>query len=391
MMETRKKRLAVVSGLYDGGTEIAMVRLLERLDYRNVDVTLITQDQSGPIESRIPAHVHVVHLDFSSDAARTWALNDFDGLSSAKRAASRLGRKILTLASSERHNRLWDAAVRGIANIPDEEFDLVMDFKGYGTITTAIGARLHAAKRATWLHDDRMEWLQYSLPYLSRYDKVFCVSQAVKDSFTAKAPQYADKAEVMYNLVDVDAIRSKATMELTDPRFTGSNIILTMGRLEPQKGLDIAIRAAALMRDRGVDFHWYVLGAGNYRAEYERLIAQNNLESCFRLLGKVDNPYPYIRKADIYVQPSRYEGLSLAVQEARILGRPVAASNITSNKEQITDGRNGLLFTLDERDMADAVSKLLEDHAMQRRFHEACERESFDFSDQLNKLWELMR
>lgn len=53
-MEIRKKRLAVVCGLYDGGTEIAMVRLLERLDYHDVDVTLITQDPSGPIEPRIP-------------------------------------------------------------------------------------------------------------------------------------------------------------------------------------------------------------------------------------------------------------------------------------------------------------------------------------------------
>ncbi|MDY5368325.1 glycosyltransferase, partial [Bifidobacterium sp.] len=94
---------------------------------------------------------------------------------------------------------------------------------------------------------------------------------------------------------------------------------------------------------------------------------------------------------DIYVQPSRYEGFGLAVQEARILGKPVAASDIACIKEQITDGRNGLLFAFDERDMADAVSKLLEDHVMQRRFHEACEQESFDFSDQLDKLWELMR
>lgn len=167
-----------------------------------------------------------------------------------KRAASRLGRKILTLASSERHNRLWDAAVRGIANIPDEEFDLVMDFMGYGRITTAIGARLRAGKRATWLHDDRMEWLHYPLPYLPRYDKVFCVSQAVKDSFTAKAPQYADKAEVMYNQVDVDAIRNKATVELTDSCFTGSNIILTLGRLEPQKGLDLPFRRPRFLVSR---------------------------------------------------------------------------------------------------------------------------------------------
>ena len=75
-----------------------------------------------------------------------------------------------------------------------------------------------------------------------------------------------------------------------------------------------------------------------YEEELKELIAQNNLEDSFILLGKKTNPYPYMKACDLYVQPSRYEGKAVTVTEAKILGKPILITNYPTARSQIEDG-----------------------------------------------------
>ena len=86
---------------------------------------------------------------------------------------------------------------------------------------------------------------------------------------------------------------------------------------------DIAIKAAAILVKKGYTIKWYVLGEGEERNTLEQSIKEHNLIANFILLGIKENPYPYINNATIYVQPSRFEGKSLAIDEAKILHKPI--------------------------------------------------------------------
>ena len=384
------KRIVFLCGLGDGGMEIALVHLLRRLDYRRFSVTLLTPEREGPLLRMIPEQVTVRHCHFTSDFAYGIGLNDFSDCTTIQRVIYRFGRKLLTLGSGERHNLVYDCAACHINDLPKEHFDAVLDFRGYGSLTTTIGAQLDADFHAIWMHDERMEWLPLAMPYLKYYDKVFCVSESVKRRFDELAPAYTDKAEVLYNVLDADDIRRKASQALPDDFAKYPNKLVTLGRLHSQKGIDIAVKAAAKLRRQGVDFIWLVLGEGDQRAELEAMIHSYRLEQCFVLKGHVDNPYPYIKAADVYVQPSRYEGYSLALQEARIIAKPIVASDVPSSREQIIDGRNGILDRLDETALADGISRLLGDSSLCGTLTANLRNERFDYEDQIQRLYSLI-
>jgi glycosyltransferase involved in cell wall biosynthesis len=390
MLDTSRTRIVVLCGLGDGGMEIALVRLLRALDYSQVSVTLLTAEREGPLLKMIPDQVTVRHCRFTSEFAYAIGVNDFSDCNMVQRVLYRFGRKLLTLYSNEKRNAVYDHAASRIVDLPKEHFDAVLDFRGYGSLTTTIGTRLDAGFRATWMHDERMEWLPLAMPYLSGYDKAFCVSESVKRKFDELAPAYAGKAEVLYNVLDVDDIGRKASQPLPDDFTQHANTIVTLGRLLPQKGIDIAVKAAAQLRQRGVDFLWLVLGEGDQRAELETMIRDYGLEQCFMLKGRVDNPYPYISAADIYVQPSRYEGYSLALQEARILAKPIVASDIPSSREQITDGRDGILVRLDENSLAEGIGRLLDDKTLRDSLSAGLRGQRFDYDDQVRHLMSMI-
>lgn len=386
--------IAVLGGLDEGGMEIAMLRMLGKLLNKGFHISLITLESEGPLSTRIPQQITVRHCHFCSPFAQSIGLNDFDGLGALRTAIYRSGRKTLTLLSNDHRNRVYDVALAAIDNIPQDQFDAVLDFRGYGSLTTAIGTALQSRRKATWLHDERMEWLGLELPYLDAYEKVFCVSESVCARFCQLAPQFANKAEVLYNPVDAQAIIAKAASPLHDSRVISDDsampMLVTLGRLEWQKGLDIAVDAAARLKHSGVDFRWYVLGEGKERAQLQEAIQRNRLDRQFVLLGHVDNPYPYMAAASIYVQPSRYEGYSLSLQEARVLGKPIVASDVPSSREQITNGTNGLLVPLTPDGLADGIVKLLGNESLQRQFGAALRQESFNFDAQLDTLYRFL-
>lgn len=390
MPDTSRKRIAVLCGLGDGGMEIALLRLLRDLDYSQVSVTLLTAERQGPLLNMLPDQVMVRHCYFTSAFAYAIGLNDFSDCGMIRRSLYRLGRKFLTIASNDNRNLVYDYASSHVDDLPKEHFDAALDFRGYGSLTTTLGVQLDADFHATWMHDERMEWLPLAMPYLHGYDKIFCVSESVKRRFIELAPAYADKAEVLYNVLDADDIRRKASQPVPDDFAKHPNKLVTLGRLLPQKGIDIALKAAALLHRRGLDFTWLVFGEGDQRAELEAMIHAYGLERHFILKGHVDNPYPYVGAADVYVQPSRYEGYSLALQEARILTKPIVASDIPSSREQITDGHDGILVHPDETALAEGIIRLLDDEPLRDALSSNLQGEQFDYEDQVRRLLTLI-
>ena len=140
-----------------------------------------------------------------------------------------------------------------------------------------------------------------------------------------------------------------------------------MGRLTYQKAFEIAVDAMRLLKDADFKVRWYVLGEGVQRKTLERKIAALGLQEDFILLGAVENPYPYYLQSDVYVHATRFEGRSIAVQEAQTLGCAVVVSNASGNRRQVEQNRDGLLCDLTPKAVSTAVGILLSDKRRRRR------------------------
>ena len=140
-----------------------------------------------------------------------------------------------------------------------------------------------------------------------------------------------------------------------EDQFSGYRI-LTIGRLAQQKRYDIAIEAMKLLKQKtDVPVRWYVLGEGELRNKLEGMIRKYGLQNDFILEGVKTNPFPYYRNCDLYVHATGYEGKSIAVQEAQVLGKAVLATDCTGNREQIRQGIDGRLCALDPEVISDEI------------------------------------
>ena len=145
--------------------------------------------------------------------------------------------------------------------------------------------------------------------------------------------------------------------------------LCSVGRLTRPKNFDNVPKIAALMKARGLRFHWWVIGPGDVRL-YNEMCRKEQVEDCVSFLGSRDNPYPYMRECDIYVQPSRWEGKAVTVQEAQMLARPVLITRYPTSASQIVDGQDGLICEMDNQSVADALARMISDKDLCTRLGE---------------------
>ena len=233
---------------------------------------------------------------------------------------------------------------------------------------------VNASKKAAFIHID-YEKAGYTKEMdrdcWRAYDGIFTISEGAKDHFLRFYPQYTSKTRVFYNLLDQETIRRRSLEPggFADD-FKGIRL-LTVGRLTYQKGYAVAVEAMKLLKEKNFQVRWYVLGEGKLRGALERQIEACDLKKDFVLLGAVENPYPYFREADVYVHATRYEGKSIALQEAQVLGCAVIASDCSGNREQVADGRDGILCELTPRAIAESIAALVEKGEMRKALGQA--------------------
>jgi glycosyltransferase involved in cell wall biosynthesis len=144
------------------------------------------------------------------------------------------------------------------------------------------------------------------------------------------------------------------------PVSEDARVLLAVCRLEPQKGVDVAVRALPAVRERHASAELVVLGEGPERAALERLA--RDLDVPVHLPGRVPDVAAWLRRADLLVHPARWEGFGLALLEAMLAELPVVATNVSSIPEIVADGETGLLVPPDDPDaLAVALARVLAD------------------------------
>ncbi|MCD8346976.1 MAG: glycosyltransferase [Lachnospiraceae bacterium] len=392
----RKKRiLFVINTMGNAGAEHALLALLHCLDREKYELSLYVLLGQGQLMGHVPEGVRLLNRDYTElpvlsgegrKQLRRTVLRDALTGGAVFRRLPYLARNFADMCRKHKilpEKLLWRLVADGSARTR-KRYDLAVAFLEGGA-AYYVADYVNAAKKAAFIHIDYgMAGYTRELDldcYLS-FDRVFAVSDEVREAFLKAYPECESRTAVFHNILDVSEIHRLAREPggFTDI-FEGLRI-LTVGRLTEQKAYDLAVEALYLLKQRGRKVRWYVLGEGDRRKALEHQIAALGLEKDFLLLGQKENPYPYYAQTDLYVHATRFEGKSIAIEEAQTLGCAILASDCSGNREQITEGVDGRLCALTAENIAEGIVWMLDHPKERQRYKEAAARKkNFDLGE----------
>jgi glycosyltransferase involved in cell wall biosynthesis len=328
-----------------GGAEHALLLLLENLDRREWQPTLLYNENAAlaPLAARA--------LELGAEVRAVPALPL--GLVGARRVPG--------FVRDLRHARpdVFHAHLSWPLSAKFPLFGAILAHRPVVVATVQLFSRFRL---------DRSSYLQERL--LARgVDRYVAVSHDIAGKLVEVMHWPASKIEVIHNGVRVEpmqhgdpAARRNLTGDVDRP------IVLTAARLDPQKGLDTLIRAAADVPEA----RFVIAGDGRERADLQAAIVERGLEDRVVLLGHRNDIPSLLAACDVFVLPSLYEGSSLAVLEAMSAGKAVIASRIGGTDELIVHEESGLLIPPSDPDaLSEAVRRLLDDDQLRRRLGSA--------------------
>ena len=222
-------------------------------------------------------------------------------------------------------------------------------------------------------------------------DYIAGVSEQCVETFLNLFPQFKNKVTVIENILSKDFIEKQSNLfDVSGEMQSDSIKLLSVGRFCEAKNFDNVPEIASIMKAKGIDFKWYLIGYGSDEALIKSKIAEYNISDTVIILGKKDNPYPYIKACDIYVQPSRYEGKCVAVREAQILDKPVVITNYTTAQSQLNDGFDGAIVPMDNAGCANALADFILDKDKQNRFISNMKTMDYSNQNEVEKIYKII-
>lgn len=376
----KKKVIFVTQALWIGGIETALVNLLNHLDPEKYDLTcLITEDyQQMAKDITVPCRLlvadrhHTVSFQDPYPFVRLYDLTEKPQTNSKFRLFIW---KVLCLLLRSAEMKLYGRYLK--KQLQGEHFDTAVI---YSDRVAELAVRaVNADKYQMFYHNGGIGRAYHDHYGYRACEKIVAVSHTQCEKLKKLRPRYAKKMIVIPNYIDVEAIHTKAVQKTDTLIFTEDGIhLVSCGRLALEKGFDIAIKACAQLVAKGYsNLHWHILGAGPDKAYLEQLAKQHGVSEHFHLLGAKANPFPYMQAADLYVQPSRFEGYSLSILEARVLACPTVATYAAA-EEQLTDGITGTLCDTSADALVLAIEKHLQNPQLSLQYRQALSAYSFD-------------
>ena len=400
-MDKLKKNILIVADSMDiGGIEKSLVAMLDCFDYENYNVDLRLYKNSGELFDKINQNVNILEQSkemegFHWGIRSLWHRREFKML--FKKLKARAIRKCFAKIKGIKDPKYYQAQllyedIHKNLKIENKKYDLAI---GYAWPHNYVIQNVHTQKRVGWIHTD------YSTIEVDRkldenmwrkLDKIVSISDDCTKAFLEKYPGLKDKIIKIENIQNIKFIKEQVEKNTDKKIFDSEKFnLLSVGRLSPEKGFDIAIDSLEILHSKGYkNIRLNIVGFGQQEKNLKLKIKNKGLEEDFILHGKQMNPYKYMKNCDLYVQPSRYEGNSVTVNEAKILAKPVIITNYKTAKSQITHMHDGYISDLTAEDLAESIIKLYEDETLRKRLEENCKNNNYDNSKNLKKLYELI-
>lgn len=354
-----------------GGAERALLGLLNAIDTSRVDVDLFINQHTGEFMPLISEKINLLpenkrystierpmstvlkegHFDIVMARIfarlRHWLYRKWN------KSLSPVDGSIFDFVS--RYTTLLLPSLRHLG-----KYDLAISFL---TPHRIVKEKVNATKKIAWIHTDYSVVSvneKAELPVWNSYDHIISISSDVTSTFLQTFPSLKHKIIEIENILSPAFVKAQALL-YKPQEYSGDFIkICSVGRFCDAKNYENIPFVSKILKDHGLRFKWFIIGYGDSSLT-KQSIKMTQTEDCVILLGKKDNPYPYIANCDIYAQPSRYEGKSVTVREAQILCRPTIVTNYPTATSQITNGKDGIICNMDNESIANAIYNLATD------------------------------
>lgn len=399
MAETKKHILIFSHAMELGGAERVLLGLLEAIDTTRFDVDLFLMRHEGELLKDIPAKIHLLpeipqYACLAVPIKQVLRQGQFDvaygrllGKLKAKQRKKILGitgENDIALEYSHKYTECF------MPDIGRGDYDLAISFLTPHYFVRDI---VKAKKKIAWIHTDYSKVAvdrESQLSMWSAYDQIISISETVSKSFLGIFPELSGKVSVLPHFMPIEYIRRKAVEECETFEESDRVNLLSIGRFCNAKNFDNVPDICKRIREAGVNVKWYLIGYGGDEPLIKRKITEAGMEEHVVILGKKENPYPYIKACDLYVQPSRYEGKCVSVVEAQILGKPVVITNYPTASSQLEDGVDGIIVPLDNEGCAQGIVKLLQDPAKRKELQRNCAKQDYSNAGEIEKLYALL-
>lgn len=353
-----KRILFVMMSLQSGGAEKSLVNLLNEMNPQKYEIDLLLLRKTGTFLSQVPSYVHICNIPAE--------INKLYG--NMSQAGNLLGTKIIGTLAAKVHESTpgaragyrWEHYYTKKIPMLTKQYDVAFAYITGETMFYTV-EKVQANRKICFVHNDYKTAnhpKKYDYRYFEKLDGIASISKLCCDVLEEEFPEFSDKIWCIENITSSAVIKKRA-VEFVPKEITGTNNILSVGRLMSQKGFDLAISAASILKKRNMDFHWYIVGDGELRKDLENQIENEGLQSEFTILGIKENPYPYIKACTIFAQTSRYEGKSVVLDEAKILAKPIVVTNYATVNDQIIDRREGIVVDMTPEGIANGIAELL--------------------------------
>lgn len=383
----RKRILFVIDSLHSGGAEKSLVSLLSLIDYKKFDVDLLLFKKEGLYLPLVPKEVRFLDVpEYFNDKNNNKIKIKIAKLKNSISIRNPYYKKIYHCAQITSKNILT------VLEKQNKKYDIAIAYS-QGLPTYYVVDKVEAIKKVCWINTDYKKAgynSKFDKEYYEKYNFIVLVSEKNKEIFENIYPEFKKKLKIVYDIISKDLVTSMANKgEGYIDNFNGIRI-LTIGRHVELKGYDMAIGAAKILKEYGINFRWYSIGEGNLTKKLISEVEKNNLVNEFVFLGTYTNPYPFIKQCDIYCQPSRFEGFGMAIAEARILNKPIVATNFDIVYEQIRDNENGLISDMNVSSIAKNIEKLIKDKDLYQNLINNLKGDGVGTEYEINKIYQLI-
>lgn len=383
-----------------GGAERALLGLLNAIDTDKVDVDLFINQHTGEFMRLIPEKINLLpenkrYSTIERPMMRVLKEGHIDIVMA----------RILARVAHDRYHKRRDEQHENDASIfhyvAKYTTPLLPSLKKLGKYDLAISFlsphnivkdKVDAKHKIAWIHTDYTISTtneQEELPVWKAYDSIISISSDVTKTFTQVFPSLSNKIIEIENIISPAFVREQAKFSVPT-EMQGEHIkICSVGRFCEAKNYDNVPLIAKTLKERGLRFKWYIIGFGDSTL-IKKNIAITDTEDCVIILGKKENPYPYIANCDIYAQPSRYEGKSVTVREAQILCRPIVITNYPTASSQIKNGIDGVICEMDNHSIANAIYQLATNKGKMEELTEYLSHNDYGNESEINKIYSLL-
>ncbi|MDS0526534.1 glycosyltransferase [Clostridium sp. SHJSY1] len=357
-----KKIVFVCDSLRIGGIQRSLVNLMNAIDTEKYSVDLFLFFNGGEYKKFLNSNIKVI------TGTKLLGLAGMTNNMVKKKCSLYILRKLLSIFCLifgskvvfkfiflfEKNLKGYDIAISYSNNVNNRSL-----YFGYNLF---VLNKVIAKRKIAWIHADYAAVglnNKYNNGEYEKFHTIINVSKTTKDSFDMVVPKCKKKSEYIYNIIPNEEI-SFLSKEY-NPYNTGDRLfrIVSVCRLDANKSGKQLVITGEKLKKAGANFKWYIVGDGPERASLEKYIDTNNLRDNIKVIGNVDNPYPYISGANLFVSASKSECFPLSIAESLVLNTPVVATHYPALHELIKDNVNGFIVGKGEQDLFERIFDLI--------------------------------